>query len=163
MYCRELFEHCAALLIPHGVLRGSSPVPLHPAPETSTQSVTFSSASSHLYHSKHFINRFVSQTSARLHPQALSFDRHPFFAGGGVGYQTGYPPAATPALCPPVSPLATSLTNDSSRNPLYLPLLRKKVGVGGPFNTGRCHPRFPQFLVLVLTFLPSTFHLRVAS
>jgi hypothetical protein len=130
MYCRELFEHCAALPIPHGVSRESSPLPVHPAPETSTQSLTSNSAYSHLYHSKHFINSFLSHTSARLHPQTLSFDIHPFFAGGGVGYQTGYPSAAISAFCPPVSPLATSLTDTPSRKSFDYHSYAKRWGVG---------------------------------
>ena len=130
MYCRGLFEHSPLPRILTGVLQGFRPFFPALSSETSLDHSTLNPPLPHLYHSKHFINSFVSQTSASLHPQTLSFDRLPFFAGGGVEYQTGYPSAAISAFCLPVNPLDMALTDTPSPNPLYLPLLRKKVGGG---------------------------------
>jgi hypothetical protein len=205
MYCRELFEQFTSSRIPQGVLR--EPPLRSPAPATdfSSHSAPHNFTPLHLYHSKYFINSFVSQTSARLRPQTLSFDRHPFFAGGWVGYQPcqqrihtrasivantlsrpalnlsfssaagdsnrptisslnlqlltfNFEPShpellnfpfrsASAVECPlssffppvtshssqvtvPLSPLDKPLTDTPSRNPLYLPLLRKNGGEG---------------------------------
>jgi hypothetical protein len=130
MYCRELFEHCALLRISSGVLSWPSPFTLRSTTESSSNSSTPNFTPSHLVHSKHFINSFVSHTSTHLHTQPLSFDRLPFFAGGGVGYQTGYPPAAISAFCPPVSPLATSLTDTPPRKSFGNHSYVKRRGVG---------------------------------
>ncbi len=114
---------------------GTHTLSLHPVTESSSNSPTCISTPSHLYHSKHFINSFLSQTSAPLHPQALSFDRHPFFAGGGVGYQTGYPFAAISAFCLPVSPLDKPLTDTLSRKSFRYVSYAKRWGVGGGSNS----------------------------
>jgi hypothetical protein len=131
MYCRELFEHCSLLRISSGVLSWPSPFTLRSTTESSSNSPTPNFTPSHLVHSKHLINSFVSLTSAPLHPQTLSFDRHPFFAGGGVGYQTGYPSVANSAFCPPVSPLATSLTDTLSRKSFGCHSYEKRWGYRG--------------------------------
>ena len=132
MYGRELFEHCALPRALRGVLRGPTLLSLHPVTESSSKFPTPHSIPSHLVHSKYFKNSFVSQTSAPLYPQALCFDRHPCFAGGGVGYYTGYPSAANSAFCPPVSPLATSLTDTPSRKSFGYHSYAKRWGVGYP-------------------------------
>ncbi len=123
MFCRELFEqsdHSSRL--PH--LSRSANVP-------SSQLPTPNSSPSHLYHSKHFINSFVSHTCGSLRPQTLSFDRHPFLAGGGVGYQTGYPSAANSAFCLPVSPLDKPLTDTFSRKSFRYVSYAKRWGGRG--------------------------------
>ena len=135
MYCRELFEHCSLLRISSGVLSWPSPFTLRSTTESSSNSPTPNFTPSHLVHSKHFINSFVSKTSAPLRPQTLSFDRLPFFAGGGVGYQTGYPSAANSAFCPSVSPLDKPLTDTLSRKSFRYVSYAKRWGVGGGSNS----------------------------
>ncbi len=202
MYCREFSEHST-------LPSGSFPATTASSPNL----IPGNENLSHLYHSKYFINSFVSHTSTSFPAQTLSFDRHPLFAGGRVGYQprqqriyslaprgadglgrpalpftplshawdfnrptisslhrylssinckplqsellnltfhsasafasplsSFFPPATSHSspVTVPLSPLASSRlprahakgANHFSRNPLYLPLLRKNRGVG---------------------------------
>ncbi len=147
MLCRDPFEcsvprlpqasselpNCHSFLPPHLARSANKPCSVLPNPNSSL---------SHLYQSKQFINSLISYTSTLPSAQTLSFDRHPYFTGGWVGYLTGYPCVAISAICPPVSPLDKALTDTPSGNPLYLPLLREigGVGAGGWRNAKQASP-----------------------